>query len=168
MLRRLERSGLRSISAVVDITNYVMLEMGQPMHAFDVAKLSGGITVRKARKGEALTLLNEQNVVLDDDVLVIADDARVLALAGIMGGQGSGVEITTRDVFLESAFFHPDAIVGKARRFGLATDSSFRFERGVDFAATRLALERATHIVAGDLWRQGWCDQRSARTVAKA
>jgi phenylalanyl-tRNA synthetase beta chain len=147
MLRRLERCGLRSISAVVDITNYVMLEMGQPMHAFDLAKLSGGITVRNARKGEALTLLNEQNVVLDDDVLVIADDARVLALAGIMGGQDSGVESTTHDVFLESAFFHPDAIVGKARRFGLATDSSFRFERGVDFAATRLALERATQLL---------------------
>ncbi len=147
MLRRLERSGLRSISAVVDITNYVMLEMGQPLHAFDVAKLSGGITVRKARKGELLTLLNEQKVVLDEEVLVIADDARVLALAGIMGGQGSGVETNTRDVFFESAFFHPDAIVGKARRFGLATDSSFRFERGVDFAATRLALERATQLL---------------------
>jgi len=147
MLRRLERSGLRSISAVVDITNYVMLEMGQPLHAFDVAQLSGSITVRKARNGEELTLLNEQAVVLDEEVLVIADDARVLALAGIMGGQGSGVETTTRDVFLESAFFHPDAIAGKARRFGLATDSSFRFERGVDFAATRQALERATQLL---------------------
>lgn len=147
MLRRLERSGLRSISAVVDITNYVMLEMGQPMHAFDAAKLSGGITVRKARKGESLALLNEQNVALDEEVLVIADDARVLALAGIMGGQGSGVETSTADLFLESAFFHPDAIVGKARRFGLATDSSFRFERGVDFAATRQALERATQLL---------------------
>ncbi len=147
MLRRLERSGLRGISAVVDITNYVMLEMGQPMHAFDVAELSGGITVRRARKGEALALLNEQNVELDEEVLVIADDARVLALAGIMGGQGSGVETTTRDVFLESAFFHPDAIAGRARRFGLATDSSFRFERGVDFAATRQALERATQLL---------------------
>jgi len=147
MLRRLERSGLRSISAVVDITNYVMLEIGQPMHAFDAAQLSGGISVRRARKGESLTLLNEQKVVLDQEVLVIADDARVLALAGIMGGQGSGVETSTSDVFLESAFFHPDAIVGKARRFGLATDSSFRFERGVDFAATRLALERATQLL---------------------
>jgi phenylalanyl-tRNA synthetase beta chain len=147
MLRRLERSGLRGISAVVDITNYVMLEMGQPLHAFDVARLSGGITVRRALKGEALTLLNEQNVVLDEEVLVIADDARVLALAGIMGGQGSGVETSTRDVFLESAFFHPDAIAGRARRFGLATDSSFRFERGVDFAATRQALERATQLL---------------------
>ncbi|HUW76707.1 MAG TPA: phenylalanine--tRNA ligase subunit beta [Gallionella sp.] len=147
MLRRLERSGLRGISAVVDITNYVMLEMGQPMHAFDVASLSGGITVRRARKGEELTLLNEQNALLDEEVLVIADDARVLALAGIMGGQGSGVETGTQDVFLESAFFHPDAIAGRARRFGLATDSSFRFERGVDFAATRQALERATQLL---------------------
>ncbi len=147
MRRRLERSGLRAINAVVDITNYVMLEMGQPMHAFDVAKLSGGITVRRARKDESLTLLNDQNVVLDEEVLVIADDARVLALAGIMGGQGSGVETATQEVFLESAFFSPDAIAGRARRFGLATDSSFRFERGVDFAATRLALERATRLL---------------------
>jgi phenylalanyl-tRNA synthetase beta chain len=147
MLRRLERSGLRAINAVVDITNYVMLEFGQPMHAFDVAQLSGGITVRRARKGEALTLLNEQDVALDEELLVIADDAHVLALAGIMGGGGSGVETSTKDVFLESAFFHPDAIAGRARRFGLATDSSFRFERGVDFAATRKALERATQLL---------------------
>ena len=147
MLRRLERSGLRGISAVVDITNYVMLEMGQPLHAFDAAQLSGGITVRRARNGEALTLLNEQAVTLDEELLVIADDARVLALAGIMGGQGSGVEMSTQDIFLESAFFHPDVIAGKARRFGLATDSSFRFERGVDFAATRQALERATQLL---------------------
>ena len=147
MLRRLERSGLRGISAMVDITNYVMLEMGQPLHAFDAAQLSGGITVRRARNGEELTLLNEQAVKLDAEILVIADDARALALAGIMGGQGSGVETTTQDVFLESAFFHPDAIAGKARRFGLATDSSFRFERGVDFAATRQALERATQLL---------------------
>jgi len=147
MLRRLERSGLRGINAVVDITNYVMLEMGQPMHAFDVAKLSGGITVRKARKGESLCLLNEQSVDLDEEVMVIADDAHILALAGIMGGLDSGVGSNTRDVFLESAFFHPDAIAGKARRFGLSTDSSFRFERGVDFAATRLALERATQLL---------------------
>ncbi|MBI5438939.1 MAG: phenylalanine--tRNA ligase subunit beta [Nitrosomonadales bacterium] len=147
MLRRLERSGLRGISAAVDVTNYVMLEMGQPLHAFDLAQLSGGITVRRARNDEAMTLLNGQEVKLDDEMLVIADGARTLALAGIMGGQGSGVETTTRDVFLESAFFHPDAIVGKARRFGLATDSSFRFERGVDFAATRQALERATQLL---------------------
>ncbi len=147
MQRRLERSGLRLINAVVDITNYVMMEFGQPMHAFDAATLSGGITVRRARQDEALTLLNDQAVVLDEEVLVIADDARVLALAGIMGGQGNGVETTTCDVFLEVAFFHPDAIAGRARRFGLATDSSFRFERGVDFAATRQAMERATQLL---------------------
>ncbi len=147
MLRRLERSGLRSINAVVDVTNYVMLELGQPMHAFDAAKLTGGITVRKARKGESLTLLNEQQVELDEDVLVVADDARVLALAGIMGGQGSGVETATKDIFLESAFFHPDAVAGKARHYGLATDSSFRFERGVDFGASRNALKRATQLL---------------------
>ncbi len=147
MQRRLERSGLRCINAVVDITNYVMMELGQPMHAFDAAMLSGGITVRRANKDEALTLLNDQAIVLDEEVLVIADEARVLALAGIMGGQGSGVETSTQDVFLEAAFFHPDAIAGRARRFGLATDSSFRFERGVDFAATRQALERATQLL---------------------
>jgi len=147
MVRRLERSGLRPINAVVDITNYVMLELGQPLHAFDAAKLSGGITVRKARNGESLTLLNEQSVLLDESILVIADDAKILALAGIMGGQGSAVGSGTRDVFLESAFFTPGEIAGKARRFGLATDSSFRFERGVDFAATRQALERATQLL---------------------
>ena len=176
MLRRLERSGLRGISAVVDITNYVMLEMGQPLHAFDAAQLSGGISVRRARNGEGLTLLNEQAVVLDEEVLVIADDARVLALAGIMGGQGSGVETATRDVFLESAFFNPDAIAGKARRFGLATDSSFRFERGVDFAATRQALERATQLLleicggsAGAITEvRGELPQRAAITLRRS
>ena len=147
MRRRLERSGLRTINAVVDITNYVMMELGQPMHAFDADKLSGGMTVRRAKKDEALTLLNDQAVVLDEQVLVIADDARVLALAGIMGGQGSGVETSTQNVFLEAAFFHPDSIAGRARRFGLATDSSFRFERGVDFSATRHCLERATQLL---------------------
>ena len=147
MLRRLERSGLRTINAVADITNYVMLEMGQPMHAFDAKQLSGGITVRRATHGESLTLLNEQAVQLDESVLVIADDVRVLAMAGIMGEQNSGVGTATTDVFLESAFFHPDVIAGRARRFGLATDSSFRFERGVDFSATRQALERATQLL---------------------
>ncbi len=147
MVRRLERSGLRSINAVVDVTNYVMWEMGQPMHAFDLATLSGGVKVRRAAAGETLTLLNEQMVTLDAQTLVIADEARVLALAGIMGGQGSGVETSTQDLFLECAFFHPDAMAGQARRFGLATDSSFRFERGVDFASTRKAMERATQLI---------------------
>ena len=147
MARRLERSGVRSINAVVDITNYVMLELGQPMHAFDLAHLSGGIEVRYARNGEQLALLNGQTVELQHDMLVIADDAQPLALAGIMGGAGSGVETDSRDVFLESAFFVPDAIAGKARRLAFSTDSSHRFERGVDFAATRMALERATHLL---------------------
>jgi phenylalanyl-tRNA synthetase beta chain len=147
MRHRLERSGLRSINAIVDITNYVMMELGQPMHAFDADRLSGGITVRHAEKGETLTLLNDQSVVLDEQVLVIADEKQALALAGIMGSAGSGVDTATQNVFLEAAFFHPDAIAGRARRFGLATDSSFRFERGVDFAATRHCLERATHLL---------------------
>ncbi len=147
MQRRLERSGLRLINVVVDITNYVMMEQGQPMHAFDAEKLTGGITVRPASQDEALTLLGGQAIVMDKDVLVIADDARALALAGVMGGADSGVDVSTQSVFLEAAFFHPDAIAGRARRFGLATDSSFRFERGVDFAATRMALERATQLL---------------------
>jgi phenylalanyl-tRNA synthetase beta chain len=147
MARRLERSGLRQINAVVDITNYVMLEQGQPLHAFDLAKLSGGITVRHARAAEKLTLLNNQAVELQSDMLVIADDAHALALAGIMGGADSGVATTTTDVFIESAFFTPDAIAGKGRRLALSTDSSYRFERGIDFAATRMALERATQLL---------------------
>jgi len=147
MMRRLERGGLRSINAVVDITNYVMLELGQPLHAFDLDKLAGGIAVRYARAGEELALLNGQDVILQDDMLVVADDTRLLALAGIMGGIASSVETATRDVFLESAFFAPDAIVGKARRLTISTDSSYRFERGVDFAATRMALERATQLL---------------------
>ncbi|MDO9102215.1 MAG: phenylalanine--tRNA ligase subunit beta [Candidatus Nitrotoga sp.] len=147
MMRRLERGGLRSINAVVDITNYVMLELGQPLHAFDLAKLAGGIAVRYARADEELALLNGQNVMLQDDMLVVADDTQLLALAGIMGGAASSVETATRDVFLESAFFVPDAIVGKARRLTISTDSSYRFERGVDFAATRMALERATQLL---------------------
>ena len=147
MARRLERSGLRQINAVVDITNYVMLEQGQPLHAFDLAKLSGGITVRHARAAEKLTLLNNQTIELQSDMLVIADDAHALALAGIMGGADSGVATTTTDVFIESAFFAPDEIAGKGRRLALSTDSSYRFERGIDFAATRLALERATQLL---------------------
>lgn len=147
MAQRLKRSGLRPIGAVVDITNYVLLELGQPLHAFDLAKIAGGITVRFARPGEQMELLNQQKAVLDPDMLVIADDAQALALAGIMGGQSSAVSDATTDIFLESAYFAPDAIAGKARRLNLSTDSSYRFERGVDFAATRSALERATQLL---------------------
>ena len=147
MVKRLVRSGLRSISAVVDITNYVLLEQGQPLHAFDLGKLNGGITVRMAKAGEQIKLLNDQTATLEADMLVIADDARAIALAGIMGGADTAVDDNTREVFLESAFFTPDIIAGRARRLGLSTDSSHRFERGVDFVATRACIERATRLI---------------------
>lgn len=147
MKQRLERSGLRSISAIVDVTNYVLLELGQPMHAFDLNKLQGDIQVRMANAGERLELLNQQTVELQADDLVIADDSGAIALAGIMGGMPTSVTTDTKDIFLESAFFSPAAIVGKARRLNFSTDSSYRFERGVDFAATVQALERATQLI---------------------
>ncbi len=147
MVQRLERCGLRSISALVDVTNYVLLELGQPLHAFDLNKLNGDIEVRFARAGESLKLLNEQTVNLQDDMLVIADDKGPIALAGIMGGAESAVDYATADIFLESAFFAPSAIVGKSRRLGFSSDSSYRFERGVDFAATKSALDRATQLI---------------------
>lgn len=147
MVQRLERSGLRSISALVDVTNYVLLELGQPLHAFDLDKLNGGIEVRFARAGEQLKLLNEQTVELQADMLVIADGKGPVALAGVMGGADSAVDELTTDVFLESAFFIPGVIVGKSRQLGFGSDSSYRFERGVDFAATRSALDRATQLI---------------------
>ena len=147
MTSRLARSGIRPISALVDITNYVMLELGQPLHAFDAAKLSGGIRVRQAKAGEKLTLLNGMEPALTPAFLVIADDAKAVALAGIMGGLDTSVSDATRDVFLESAFFSPEAIAGKARLLNFSSDSSYRFERGVDFAGTLAALERATQLV---------------------
>ncbi|MFI4922647.1 MAG: phenylalanine--tRNA ligase subunit beta, partial [Burkholderiales bacterium] len=128
-------------------TNYVMLELGQPLHAFDLANIKGSIAIRYARKGEELLLLNDKKLPLMPGLLVIADDAKPLALAGIMGGQESAVNAQTRDVFLESAFFSPEAIAGKPRILGFATDSSQRFERGVDFAMTRDALERTTQLI---------------------
>jgi phenylalanyl-tRNA synthetase beta chain len=144
---RLRRSGLRSISAVVDITNYIMLELGQPMHAFDLARLKGGITVRYARAGEQLELLDGQGVTLDAETLVIADDEKPLAMAGIMGGRATGVLDTTRDVFLESAFFTPAVIAGRGWRYKLHTDSAHRFERGVDYLLPVRAMERATALI---------------------
>jgi phenylalanyl-tRNA synthetase beta chain len=147
MKRRLERSGIRSISAVVDVTNYVMLELGQPLHAFDNARLHGAIHVRYPEPGEKLLLLNGQTVVPTADMALIADERRALALAGIMGGEESGISDTTNEIFLESAFFTPVAIAGKARTLGFSTDASYRFERGVDFSATAEALERATHLI---------------------
>jgi phenylalanyl-tRNA synthetase beta chain len=144
---RLRRSGLRSIDAVVDVTNYVMLELGQPMHAFDLDELAGGIVVRPACDGEKLVLLDGQEVCLRRDTLVIADESRALAVAGVMGGASSGVSAETRNIFLECAFFSPLLIAGKARSYGLHTDSSHRFERGVDFELQHRAIERATALL---------------------
>lgn len=146
MVERLRRSGVRSLSAAVDITNYLLLELGQPMHAFDLAKLKGGIEVRRARSGETISLLNGSTVELDDETLVIADGNGAQALAGVMGGEPTSVGEGTVDIFLESAFFAPEAIAGRARRYGLHTDSSHRFERGVSPALQRDALERATAL----------------------
>lgn len=147
MVKRLQRSGIRSISAVVDITNYVLLQLGQPMHAFDASKLNSDISVRFATAQESLLLLNDQTLQLKTDDLVIADAQGAVALAGIMGGKLSAVSDDTSDLFLESAFFVPAVIAGKARRIGLSTDSSYRFERGVDFGNTRQALEYATSLI---------------------
>ena len=144
---KLRRSGLRSIDAVVDITNYVMLELGQPMHAFDLGALSEEIVVRKASSGESLRLLDESLIELDDRALVIADSVKPVALAGVMGGLDSAVSSTTIDVFLEAAFFSPLSLAGTARRFGLQTDACHRFERGVDPSLPVEAIERATALL---------------------
>ncbi len=147
MQERLRRSGLRSLSPLVDVTNYVLLELGQPLHVFDAAKLAGGITVRYATNGETLELLNNQTIMFDEKSLVIADDESALAFAGVMGGNYSAVHEETTKVFLECAFFTPLAIAGKARQFGLHTDSSHRFERGVDFELQNRAIERASQLI---------------------
>ncbi|MGK0546154.1 phenylalanine--tRNA ligase subunit beta [Halomonas cupida] len=147
MIERLRRSGVRAIDPAVDVTNYVMLELGQPLHAFDRANLDGAVVVRLARQGEELVLLDGQTVSLDPSTLIIADDKGPLALAGVMGGEHSGVGAETRDIFLEGAFFTPLAVAGQARSYGLHTDASHRFERGVDPELTRRAVERATALL---------------------
>ncbi len=147
MKERLRRSGLRSIHPVVDVTNYVMLELGQPMHAFDLDKLAGGITVRLAKKGEALMFLDGNKARMKPDNLLIADEKGPLALAGVMGGADSAVTETTHSLFLESAFFRPETIARQARRLSLQTESSQRFERGVDPALQHEALQRATALL---------------------
>ncbi|MCX7087598.1 MAG: phenylalanine--tRNA ligase subunit beta, partial [Methylococcales bacterium] len=129
---RLRRSGIRSLGSVIDVTNYVLLELGQPLHAFDAAKLQGNLQVRWGKAGEQLVLLNDQTITLDENSLCISDAQQALALAGVMGGSASAVSDETCDIFLECAFFTPLSIAGKARKFGLHTDSSHRFERGVD------------------------------------
>lgn len=147
MQEKLRRSDIRSISPVVDILNYVMLELGQPMHAFDLEKLQGNIQVRFAKDKEKLTLLNQQNVELDVNTLVIADEKAALAIAGVMGGLDSSVTSLTHDIFLESAYFNPIVLANIARRYAVQTDSSYRFERGVDFNLPAQAIERATELL---------------------
>ena len=147
LAERLRRAGLRPISAVVDVTNYVMLELGQPLHAFDNDTLAGDIVVRHARAGETLKLLDGSEAKLDDGVVLIADEKKPLAVAGVMGGYDSRVTDTTSNIFLESAHFAPAAIMGRARKLGLHTDASHRFERGVDPELPRRALERASDLL---------------------
>ncbi|MEI6897915.1 MAG: phenylalanine--tRNA ligase subunit beta [Psychromonas sp.] len=147
MVEKLRRCGVRSVDAVVDITQYVLLEFGHPMHAFDLTKLDGGIEVRLAKQDEKLTLLDGKEVKLNSDTLVIADQSKALAMAGIFGGQDSAVHAQTTDIFLESAFFAPLAIAGRARSYGLHTDASHRYERGVDPVLQAQAMERATQLL---------------------
>ena len=147
MKQRLERSGIRSISAVVDITNYVMLELGQPLHAYDDRLLDGDVVVRFAREGEKLTLLNGQVLDLEPGLLLVADEKKPLGLAGIMGGEHSGIADDTTRVYLEGAFWNPAVIQGKMRRLGFTSDAGYRFERGVDFDGCARAVERATQLM---------------------
>ncbi|MEH6463655.1 MAG: phenylalanine--tRNA ligase subunit beta [Shewanella psychromarinicola] len=147
MQEKLRRSGIRSIDPIVDITNYVLIEFGQPMHAFDLNALNGGITVRLADGVEKLTLLDGNEITVPSDTLVIADDKQAVALAGVFGGESTGVNENTQDILLECAFFSPLAIMGKSRRLGLHTDASHRFERGVDPELQHKVMDRATRLV---------------------
>ena len=147
MQERLRRSGLRSIDPIVDVTNYVLMELGQPMHAFDYSKLAVGIEVRMAKDNEKLLLLDGKEVNLDPNILVIADHEKAVAMAGVMGGMETAVSDKTKDVFLECAFFSPLAIAGKARMFGMHTDASHRYERGVDYKLQKTAMDRATELL---------------------
>lgn len=144
---RLRRSGIRSISPVVDVTNYVMLELGQPMHAFDLKQITGNITVRFAHAGEAAELLDGRVVTLDEKTLVIADQQKILAIAGVMGGMNSAVTLLTTDIFLESAFFNAEVVTRQSRHYGITSESAYRFERGVDPTLQREAIERATQLL---------------------
>jgi phenylalanyl-tRNA synthetase beta chain len=147
MRQRLERAGQRPISALVDVTNYVMLELGRPLHVYDLDKLHGGIDVRFGRPGESVTLLNGQTVQVGADVLCITDESGPIGLAGIMGGESTKAEASTRNLFLESAFFFPEVIAGRARRYNFSSDASHRFERGVDFDNNVAGIERATKLL---------------------
>ena len=147
MKQRLEAAGQRSISALVDVTNYVMLELGRPLHVYDLDKLAGAIDVRWGRKGERVLLLNGQEVEVDESVLCITDDSGAIGLAGIMGGESTKADEATKNVLLESAFFFPAAIAGRARRYNFSSDASHRFERGVDFDNNIAGIERATRLI---------------------
>jgi phenylalanyl-tRNA synthetase beta chain len=147
MIERLERSGQRSISALVDISNYVMLELGRPSHVFDLDKIHGGIEVRWGKKGESLKLLNGNTVELDEDVGVIADAQHVESLAGIMGGDSTAVSLDTTNIYLEAAFWWPDSIRGRARKYNFSTDAAHRFERGVDYSTTVEHIERISRLI---------------------
>ena len=147
MKERIERSGIRSISAVVDITNYVMLELGQPLHAYDDRLLEGDVVVRFAEAGETLTLLNGQVLELERDMLMVCDEKKPLGLAGIMGGEHSGINDSTTTVFLEGAYWDPAVIQGKSRRLGFASDAGHRFERGVDFNGCAAGVDRAAQLI---------------------
>ena len=149
MQQRLLRSGQRPISALVDISNYVMLEFGRPSHVFDLDKVQGGLTVRWGRPGESVELLNGQTVEVDGEVGVIADGRAVEALAGVMGGEATAVSLDTRNIYVEAAFWWPDAIRGRARRYNFSTDAAHRFERGVDFATTAEHVEYITRLIIG-------------------
>jgi phenylalanyl-tRNA synthetase beta chain len=147
LVEKLRRAGLASLGPIVDVTNFVLLELGQPMHAFDAAKVQGNLSVRWAHDNEKVHLLNDQAIVLNPNCLVIADEIQALAFAGVMGGKSSAISDQTTDIILESAFFDPIAIAGRARSFGLHTDSSHRFERGVDYNLQTPAIERATALI---------------------
>jgi phenylalanyl-tRNA synthetase beta chain len=147
MKRRLERSGQRSVSALVDISNYVMLEVGRPSHVFDLDKIHGGLDVRWGRKGESLKLLNGNTIEVDEWVGVIADEKEIESLAGIMGGDSTAVTLDTTNIYLEAAFWWPNAIQGRARRYNFSTDAAHRFERGVDYATTVEHIERITSLI---------------------
>ncbi len=147
MRERLRRAGVRSISPVVDVTNYVMLELGQPMHGYDLAKLNGEVHARFAREGEKITLLDGRTVDVQPDVLLITDGAGPIGIAGIMGGERTSVSAETTDVFFEAAYFAPDAVIGRGKRWGLTTEASQRNERGVDPSHQERAIERATALL---------------------
>ena len=167
MRERLRRAGLRPIRLIVDVTNYVMLELGQPLHAYDLRKLHSHIEVRLARPGERLKLLDGRELPLEAAMLVIADDRGPVGLAGVMGGEASGIAADTSDVFLEGAFFPPAAVAGVARQLGLVTDAAQRFERGVDPRGQERAIERAAqYSLAAASLKQAWQDLPDITTVS--